>query len=60
MTRLFEELMTGLEEADAFLAGETAGYKANSSAESDPRNKEGQLAEEAATTTVEELRPRRR
>jgi putative transcriptional regulator len=29
MTRMFDTLMTGLDEVDAFLAGETAGYKVN-------------------------------
>lgn len=60
MTKLFDELMTGLDEADAFLAGETAGYKVNSSAISDARNEEGRLAEEAAPASGEELRPQRR
>ncbi len=27
MTKLFDDLMTGLDEVDAFLAGKTAGYK---------------------------------
>jgi putative transcriptional regulator len=29
MTSLFEDLMSGLDEMEAFLAGETAGYKVN-------------------------------
>ncbi len=29
MTKMFDDLMTGLDEVDAFLAGETAGYKVN-------------------------------
>jgi putative transcriptional regulator len=29
MTTMFRDLMTGLDEVDAFLAGETAGYKVN-------------------------------
>lgn len=35
MTTLFEDLMTGLNEVDAFLSGETAGYKVNVPAEVD-------------------------
>jgi putative transcriptional regulator len=35
MTKLFEDLMTGLDEVDAFLAGETAGYKVHLPAEVD-------------------------
>lgn len=27
MTKMFDDLMTGLDEVDAFLAGKTAGYK---------------------------------
>jgi len=60
MQKLFDKLMTGLDEADAFLAGETAGYKVNSSANSDPGNEEGQLPEEIDAASREELRPRRR
>ena len=29
MTKMFDTLMTGLDEVEAFLAGETAGYKVN-------------------------------
>lgn len=29
MTKMFDDLMTGLNEVEAFLAGETAGYKVN-------------------------------
>ena len=29
MTKMFDTLMTGLDEVDAFLAGETGGYKVN-------------------------------
>jgi hypothetical protein len=29
MANVFDDLMTGLDEVDAFLAGETAGYKVN-------------------------------
>ena len=32
---MFEDLMNGLDEVDAFLAGETAGYKVNLPAEVD-------------------------
>jgi putative transcriptional regulator len=32
---MFEDLMSGLDEVDAFLAGETAGYKVNLPAEVD-------------------------
>jgi len=35
MTKMFENLMTGLDEVDAFLDGEAAGYKANLPAEID-------------------------
>ena len=35
MTSLFEDLMSGLDEMEAFLAGETAGYKVNLPAEVD-------------------------
>jgi putative transcriptional regulator len=35
MTKLFDDLMSGLNEVDAFLAGETAGYKVNLPAEVD-------------------------
>ncbi|MGD0734112.1 MAG: hypothetical protein ABR976_03155 [Terracidiphilus sp.] len=33
MANMFEDLMTGLDEVDAFLAGETARYKVNLPAE---------------------------
>jgi hypothetical protein len=59
MTKLFDDLMTGLDEVGAFLAGKTAGCKVNSSAESDLRNVEAQPVEEAATTIREKLRPQR-
>jgi len=29
MTTMFEDMMSGLDEVDAFLAGKTAGYKVN-------------------------------
>ena len=35
MTTIFNDLMTGLDEVDAFLAGKTAGYKVNLPAEVD-------------------------
>ncbi len=35
MTKLFDALMTGLDEVDAFLAGEAAGYKVTLPAEID-------------------------
>lgn len=35
MTKLFDDLMTGLDEVDAFLAGKTGGYKVNLPAEVD-------------------------
>ncbi len=35
MTTLFEDMMTGLDEVDAFLAGEDAGYKVSVPAEVD-------------------------
>ena len=35
MTTLFKDLMTGLDEVDAFLAGEKSGYKVNVPAEVD-------------------------
>ena len=35
MATIFNDLMSGLDEADAFLAGETAGYKVNLPAEVD-------------------------
>jgi putative transcriptional regulator len=35
MTTIFNDLMTGLNEVDAFLAGKTAGYKVNLPAEVD-------------------------
>lgn len=35
MTKLFDDLMTGLDEVEAFLAGKTAGYKVNLPAEVD-------------------------
>jgi len=35
MKTIFEDLMTGLDEVDAFLAGETTGYKVNLPAEVD-------------------------
>ena len=59
MTKLFNDLMTGLDEVDAFLAGKTAGYKVNSSAESNSTNAECQLVEEVASTIGEKFRPQR-
>ena len=38
MANLFEDLMSGLDEVDAFLAGKTAGYKVNLSAEVDVKD----------------------
>src|SRR5580693_3967175 len=35
MTKLFDDLMTGLDEVEAFLAGKSAGYKVNLPAEVD-------------------------
>src|ERR1035437_2746090 len=35
MATIFNDLMSGLDEVDAFLAGETAGYKVNLPAEID-------------------------
>jgi putative transcriptional regulator len=35
MAKIFDDLMAGLEEVDAFLAGETAGYKVTLPAEVD-------------------------
>src|ERR1035437_3824147 len=35
MTKLFDDLMTGLDEVDAFLAGETSGYTVTLPAEVD-------------------------
>jgi putative transcriptional regulator len=35
MTTMFEEMMTGLDEVDAFLAGKAAGYRVNLPAEVD-------------------------
>jgi putative transcriptional regulator len=35
MKTIFEDMMAGLEEVDAFLAGETTGYKVNLPAEVD-------------------------
>jgi putative transcriptional regulator len=35
MVKMFEDLMTGLDEVDAFLAGKTAGYKVSLPAEVD-------------------------
>ena len=35
MTKLFEDLMTGLDQVNAFLAGETSGYKVTLPAEVD-------------------------
>ena len=35
MATIFQDLMNGLDEVDAFLAGETAGYKVNLPAEVD-------------------------
>jgi len=37
MTRMFEDLMTGLNEVEAFLAGEQAGYKVTLPASVDVR-----------------------
>jgi len=56
---MFHDLMTGLDEFDAFLAGKTAGYKADSSAEADPGNEDVQLVEEAVSILEEKLPPRR-
>ncbi len=38
MTKFFETLMTGLDEAEAFLAGETAGFKVNLPAQIDVKS----------------------
>jgi len=38
MATMFEDLMTGLNEVDAFLGGETAGYKVNLPAEVDVKS----------------------
>lgn len=35
MTTMFEDMMTGLDEVDAFLAGKNAGYKVHVPAEVD-------------------------
>ena len=35
MSKLFDDMMTGLDEVEAFLAGETAGYKVNVPSEVD-------------------------
>lgn len=37
MATMFEDLMSGLDEVEAFLAGETVGYKVNLPAEVDVR-----------------------
>jgi|SRR5580658_7739109 putative transcriptional regulator len=37
MTKLFDDLMTGLDEVEAFLAGKSAGYKVNLPATVDVR-----------------------
>jgi hypothetical protein len=39
MATMFEDPMTGLNEVDAFLGGETAGYKVNLSAEVDVKDR---------------------
>ena len=38
MTRMFDDLMTGLEEVDAFLDGQTAGYKVSVPSEVDVKS----------------------
>jgi len=38
MSAMFEDLMTGLDEVDAFLAGQTAGYKVTVPAEVDVKS----------------------
>jgi putative transcriptional regulator len=38
MTTMFDDLMTGLEEVDAFLAGQTAGYRVSLPAEVDVKS----------------------
>jgi putative transcriptional regulator len=43
MTAIFSDLMSGLDEVDAFLAGETAGYKVNLPAEVDVKGIRKQL-----------------
>ncbi|MGA3071567.1 MAG: hypothetical protein ABSD43_15270 [Terracidiphilus sp.] len=43
MTAIFGDLMSGLDEVDAFLAGETAGYKVNLPAEVDVKGIRKQL-----------------
>jgi len=42
----FEDMMKGLEEIDAFLAGETVGYKVNVPAEDDVKSSEKRLSPE--------------
>lgn len=46
MIKLFDNLMTGLDEVDAFLAGETAGCRVNFPEEFDARNVAVEPAEE--------------
>jgi putative transcriptional regulator len=43
MTKMFDTLMTGLDEVEAFLAGETAGYKVNLPAKVDVKGIRKQL-----------------
>lgn len=38
MTTMFQDMMNGLDEVDAFLAGETSGYKVNLPAEVDVKS----------------------
>jgi putative transcriptional regulator len=38
MSKVFDTLMTGLDEVEAFLAGETAGYKVNLPAKVDVKS----------------------
>ncbi len=38
MTKMFDDLMNGLDEVDAFLAGKTAGYKVNLPAKVDVKS----------------------
>ena len=38
MSKLFEDMMSGLRDVDAFLAGETAGYKVNVPAKVDVKS----------------------
>jgi len=59
MAKEFNDLMAALDEVDTFLAGDAAGYKISSSAESDSTNAEGQLVEEVASTIGEKFRPQR-